>query len=75
MAVIAAPVLLIPLDHLRGCPVAANPDDPDLAARVETYRMQRNGFRMNFDATRLTTPWITVAHCCECGAMNHLEEY
>ncbi len=63
------------VDHLRGCPVAANPDNEDLASRVETYRQQKAGLRLNFDGTKLDTPWLTIVHCCECGAINHIEEH
>ncbi len=67
-------VTSLPVDHLRGCPVPIYPEREALAARVETYRVQRNGLRMNYDLNRLDTPWVTVVHCCECGAMNYIEE-
>lgn len=62
------------MDHLRGCPVPVFPENEALAARVETYRVQKNGLRLNFDGNRLETPWVTVVHCCECGALNYIEE-
>lgn len=74
MATAARDVAAIRVEHLRGCPVAANPTDEQLAARVETYRTQKSGMRLNFDGHTLDTPWMTVAHCCECGAMTYHEE-
>lgn len=60
-------------NHLHGCPVSLNPDDEDLQSRVETYRVQKGGMRLNFDGL-LEAPWITVAHCCECGELTYHEE-
>lgn len=70
----AVVVTSLPVDHLRGCPVPLNPDNEALAARVETYRVQKKGLRLNFDGNKLETPWVTVIHCCECGALNYIEE-
>lgn len=64
------------VEHIRGCPVAANPGDEGLAARVETYRTVRPARQVQQDGFPLTYPAqvVTVAHCCECGAMTYSEE-
>jgi hypothetical protein len=53
---LAAAVLQV--THLRGCPVALNPDDPAWQARVEIYPADR---------------W-RVTHCMECGALAYDQE-
>lgn len=62
------------VQHLRGCPVPLNPDDESMQARVEVERRQRDDLRMNYEGFTLTTPHMTVVHCCECGAMTYIEE-
>ncbi len=73
-AQLAPDTIVLTVEHLRGCPVALSPEDDALRARVEHYRQQKSGLRLNFDGTRLTTPWIDVVHCCECGAVTYHQE-
>lgn len=63
-------------EHLRGCPVAANPDDAALAGRVETFRTLRPARLERRDGFEFPVPSavVVVAHCCECGAMVYSEE-
>jgi hypothetical protein len=72
-ATLAKDAQTIQVKHFPGCPVPEHPDNADLQARVETYRVQKNGLRLNHDGL-LEAPWITVAHCCECGELTYHEE-
>jgi hypothetical protein len=73
-ATMAPDAVVLTVEHLRGCPVPFDPSNERLAARVEYYRVQKDGLRLNYEGTRLETPWYTVAHCCECGALTYHEE-
>jgi hypothetical protein len=62
--------------HFRGCPVAEDPDDLDLAARVEQYREVRPARIDRSSGIPVPVPpsAVIVTHCCECGGLAYSDK-
>lgn len=74
MATATNDLVASPLRHLKGCPVERDPDNVELAARVETYRME-DSLRLNIDDPRYPMTYTRVTHCVECGALSYSKEF
>lgn len=80
MATITAPIAprptMLPTDHRIGCPVAAHPDSPEWAARVESYRTGRPARLERRDGMSYPVPPepLLALHCMECGNITYNKE-